>query len=97
MMLLMKTTPTALFDRIYCYTKEHGELGNSKYRAEWFLTLPNGVVIKATMEDAGYSHSISVAHLFHASIYYPADVEFHFGDKNGLLTIARMIGFQADY
>jgi hypothetical protein len=93
----MHTTPNALFNRIYEYVKQHGKLGTNKFRDEWFLTLANGVVVEAVMEDAGYCHSVQVPGLLIAWQQYPKDVQFSKGDQNGLLTVARMIGFQVDF
>ena len=92
----MHTTVNALFDRVYEYAKQQGK-HQHKFRDEWFLTLENGVVVQAVMEDAGYSHSIYVKGLFQAAHNYPHDVVFYSGNKDGLLTVARMIGFQVDF
>lgn len=93
----MKTTPEALLERIYTYTKQQGTLVNTKFRTEYDLTLENGITIKAVMEDAGYCHSIFVKGLLNCWLEYTHEVKYSFGDKNGLLTVARMIGFQVDF
>lgn len=92
----MIITPDQLFDQIYYYIKQQGDY-NYMHRDEWSLTLENNVVINVTMEDAGYSNSIYVKGLLNCWKQYPENVKYTFGDKNGLLTIAKMIGFQVDF
>lgn len=97
----MLTTPYALFYRICQYAKQHGVAGPSKYRDEWLLKLPCGVEIMVAMEDAGYTHSLHVRGLISCWHQYSFDhhekVNFGKGDQNGLLTVARLIGFQVKY
>jgi hypothetical protein len=92
----MLTNPEKLLNRIYEYVKQQG-VHRCKYRDEWILKLQNGVEIQVAMEDAGYTHSLYVKGLINAWSDFSHDIVFSNGDKNNLLTVARMIGFQVEY
>jgi hypothetical protein len=93
----MKTNEQ-LLDSIYNEVKAKGTLVNEQYVVDtWELILPNGVVIRARMEDVGYSHTIIVKGFLVAMwTEYNNNVQFSIGDEQGLLTIARMIGVDKD-
>lgn len=87
----MKNTE-ALFEAIYEKVKKEGVL-DTKCLCDgaWDLKLPNGVVVGARCEDAGYSHSIWVKGFLSAYLPYKGEIGYMKGDENGILTVARML------
>lgn len=88
----MKPTEV-LFEAIYQKVKKEGVLDTNKYLCDgsWDLKLPNGVVVGARCEDAGYCHAIWVKGFLSAYLPYKKEVGYMWGDKNGILTVARML------
>jgi hypothetical protein len=85
-----------LFDSVFNHVRKNGTLVSEPkscwgaYR--WGHHFGGGVEVVALLEDEGYTKYLYVAGLLRVAENCADVIEFHKGDMNSVLTVARMLG-----